>query len=758
MEVTIRAPKGLDQADYHRWPMTNRRSMVCLCGLLVALAAGGVIADRASAHAAFVGAEPTAGGRVEAPPRRVLLSFTEPLNGRLSRIEVVAALTGKAVRTSAVSTGRSRLSVQPLGKLADGAYRVRWHTVSTEDGHALEGSYSFGVRAPAAGGEQSIEQSPLARSGWLRVLLRGLLYVAALLFVAALLLPRLVSGGASWLVPAALGDAPATRGLRGREDAIVGDAGWIAVAAAAGATLAEAVDAAGSFSPGALSDFLLVNLAGGARLAVLLLLLGAVLLRARRARLALMLAVLALGAIAASGHASSASPRLPSVLNDWLHLTSGAAWLGGIGLIGLVWTGAVRRADAGQRRDVARLVLVPFGRVALPAFAVVTTTGLISLVIQLGSLSSLWQTAYGRLLMLKIAVVAVIAALSAVHVWRLRPELLATAGSPGSGPRERRHWRLVRVEPALGACVVAIVGVLVAFPLPPRQLNEADEARAALPACDPCPLPRPAPDELPVAARAGSQLVTAWIRRAPGVVSGTVRVSDTRGRPAAGTPRVRGASQAGCGVGCQRFRLPAGNGDVLRVTVLERGRPYTAELPARWQSGGSRRARSLLLGAQAAMRRLRAVRQVEEVTSGPGSFARTVYRLQAPDRMAFRTDRGVETVVAGRRQWFRARQGPYEPGAYGGGLKFSTRSWFRWSVYGRSVRLLEIRRRGRERVAELALFDEGTPAWMRLTVDLRTMRVTEDQTTSKGHFTRSRYRGFDQPVTIKIPGERGRGR
>ncbi len=726
-------------------------------GLLAVVVAAGATPERASAHAAFVGAEPTAGGRAEASPRQVVLSFTEPLNGRLSRIELEALSTGKAVKTANLTAERSRLSVQPVTQLADGAYRVTWHTVSALDGHALEGTYSFGVRAPAAAGGQSIEQSPLARSGWLRIALRGALYVAVLLFVAALLLPRLVRGNGGWLVPAALGDDPPVRARRAREKALVGDVGWLAVGAAAGATLAEAVDAAGSFSPGTLSDFLLVNAAGGARLAVVVLLVGAVVLHRRRPRPAMTLGVLALGAIAASGHASSASPRLPSVLNDWLHLTSGAAWLGGIGLIGLVWSGALRRASPQQRREVARLVLLPFGRVALPAFAVVTTTGLISLITQLGSLAALWQTAYGRLLAVKIAVVAVIAVLSAMHAWRLRPELLAAGDHGGSGRRERRHWRLLRAEPALGVCVIAIVGALVAFPLPPRQLGEVDEALAAAPACDPCPLPRPKADELPVATRAGSQLVAAWIRRSPGVVLGTLRVSDRRGRPVAGAPRVDGASQASCGVGCQRFRVPDG-GDVLRVTLRERGRSFTAELPARWQVGGSRAARELLLRAQATMRRLRSVRQVEEVTSGPGSFARTTYRLRAPDRMAFRTDRGVETVVAGSRQWFRARRGAYEAGPYGAGLRFSTRSWFRWTVYGRSVRLLGVRGRGASREAELALFDEGTPAWIRLTVDLRTLRVTREQVISAGHLTRSRYRAFDRPVRIVTPEERSRDR
>jgi len=70
--------------------------------------------------------------------------------------------------------------------------------------------------------------------------------------------------------------------------------------------------------------------------------------------------VVALGAVAASGHAGSADPRVPSILNDWLHLVSGALWLGGIGLLVLLWWPVVRFTRAGSRVAIAREVLEPW--------------------------------------------------------------------------------------------------------------------------------------------------------------------------------------------------------------------------------------------------------------------------------------------------------------------------------------------------------------------------------------------------------------
>lgn len=696
--------------------------MLCVAALALLLPAGA-----ASGHAAFVGSEPAPGVRLEQAPQRVVLTFTEPLNRRLSRVTLTGP-GGEDVATEAQAASDRRLVLRPARQLGTGAYRVRWHTVSTEDGHALEGSFSFGVRAAAAGGEHDVEQSPLARAGWVRVTLRALLYGAVLLFAAGTLLPLLL--GRSWLAPDAV---DGTGAVRARERRVVADVGWLAVVAAVASTLAEAADAAGDLSRA--GDFLLSGSAGAARIVVVAALLVAV---AAPPRVSGGAVAVALWGIAASGHASSATPRLPSVLNDWLHLLSGALWIGGIGLLVLIWTPALRRGGRPVRQAVARDVLPVFGRIALPAFAVVVATGVVSLITQLGRVDALWTTAYGRVLLVKIALVGLIALVSAVHVSRLRPQLLRERAGA-----DRRHWRLVRSEPLLGLGVVAAVAVLVAFPLPPRQLADADEeAVAAAPACDPCPLPKPRDDELPVAEQAGSALVAGWLRRDAGRITGTIRVIDAKGQPARAPIDVLGASQDECGLGCRRISLPAA--DTVRVAVRDTGRRFVARLPATWQPGPARR---LLVRAQRAMRSLRSVREVEEVTSGPRSYGRTNYRLRAPDRMRYVTDRRAQSVIVGARQWFRSADTPWTRRPYGSGIAFSTRRWFRWTVYATAVRIL---RRGRG-IAELALMDPATPVWTRLVIEERTGRVLRERMLTKAHFMHSRYFGFDQPVSIEAP-------
>lgn len=703
-------------------------------------------APQASGHAAFLGSDPGPGVRLEAAPGQITLTFTEPLNRRLATAELERVGAGRVAVNVRAASAR-RLIVVPVARLGRAAYRIRWHSVSTQDGHSLEGTFSFGVRTAAVASSHTLEQSPWARSGWARVAARVLLFVTLLLFAGALLLRVLLpTPNGSWLTGSgpAGADGQDLRAAQRRERTITNDLGVCAAFAAALSALLEAADAAQGLSPQGISEFLLGNVAGAGRLAVVVFAVLALAAWQRRVGLAAVFAGVALGALAASGHAGSASPRVPAVLNDWGHLIGAAIWLGGTALLVLVWAPSIRRGGRALRRQLASDVIPRFGRVALPSFVAVIATGTVSLLLQLGEISDLWDTAYGRVLTVKIALVAVIAGLAYWHARRLRPRM------SGEGPTDATHtrrWRVLRAQPLLGVLVVAVVALLATFPLPPRQLADAD-AVVALPACDPCPLPRPAPNELAVADDAGRFVVAGWLRRDGTGVTGTIRVLDYKGRPAGVPFSIRGSRETRCGRGCKRF---AAVGAVVEVSVVDRGQRYSARLPARWAASRSRDARAILARAQQRMRALRSLRQVETITSGPGTYARTRFRLRAPNRLAYATDRGVENVVIGAQRWLRAPDIPWQRETFGSGIAFSTRTWFRWTAFAQEVRLLRTWARGGQRFAELALMDPGTPVWIRLTVALDSRRVLREQQTSAGRFVRTTYSSFDQPLVITPP-------
>jgi hypothetical protein len=51
----------------------------------------------------------------------------------------------------------------------------------------------------------------------------------------------------------------------------------------------------------------------------------------------------------------------------------------------------------------------------------------------------------------------------------------------------------------------------------------------------------------------------------------------------------------------------------------------------------------------------------------------------------------------------------------------------------------------------LALFDEGTPVWFRLTVDVRTHRVTAERMIARARFGRTRFSDFGRAFRIEAP-------
>jgi putative copper resistance protein D len=69
-------------------------------------------------------------------------------------------------------------------------------------------------------------------------------------------------------------------------------------------------------------------------------------------------------------------------------------------------------------------------------------------------------TEYGRLLMLKIAVFAVMLALAAAHPFWLTPQLAASAESAAQLTALRHLTRNSVIEIALGLTIFAIVGAL----------------------------------------------------------------------------------------------------------------------------------------------------------------------------------------------------------------------------------------------------------------------------------------------------------
>lgn len=735
--------------------MTTNSWRLCLVAICGALASA-VAAAPADAHSSFLESTPRPGAQLPTPPSRVSMVYTEPLNPRLTSVRLRDVGTGEVVPATVRVAQERRLVLIPRERLEQGAYQLEWRSVSTIDGHIREGSVGFGVGTAAEGAAVAMGGTPLDGAGPARVGARGVFY-AALFFSAGGVLNAAIrrrrGSPGSWLTPVdptREGVAPAVMASAAagawRRTTI---AAWVAWAAGTGTVALESAAATGGLDPRAWADFLTTGAAGFARLGLVAALLAGALLTSRWPRAGAVATAAAFLALSFGGHAGGAEPRWLAVVTNFVHLGAAAIWAGGIAQIAWAWLPALRSEGRKLRLAIVKGVLPRFGQVALPAFLLVATTGSVNALLQLGHLSQLWSSAYGRVLTLKILLVAAIAAISYVHAFRLRPRVLRDEAE-GRGPDslERTHRRLLGSEALVAVVVLVASAALVAFPVPPREVLEAKASLGIVKACDPCPFAAPERDELAVGAPLGRLTAGAWLRREGEEVVGTLRVIDGKRKPAAVPTAIKGArTTESCGRGCWRFRLP-GSMRALDISAEIDKRRVSARLPARWERLRGPTARRLLSRSQVAMRRLRTYRMEEVVRSaqGTGQGGRGVYEFQAPDRMRF-IGASNQMVNIGRQGWVRVDAFPTWNELAPGDVPFRVRDGFRWTVFASTARLIRLTSSS----AEIALFDYGYPVWYRLKIDRGTGYVREVALVSPENRIQHRFSRYDVPLEITAP-------
>jgi copper transport protein len=176
-----------------------------------------------------------------------------------------------------------------------------------------------------------------------------------------------------------------------------------------------------------------------------------------------------------AGHAGQRSPRGLALPLDAVHLAAVAVWLGG--LIGLLvfWL-TVRR----ERRVAALSVVVPrFSAVAFCSVLILIGTGTGQALLELPTLASLWQTNYGKALLVKIALLAAALVLASVNLARTKPRLQAAKMQPsvaaGAAVLLRR---LVSGEVLLLVGALFAAAVLTSLPPPASALAKVKNIAA----------------------------------------------------------------------------------------------------------------------------------------------------------------------------------------------------------------------------------------------------------------------------------------
>jgi copper transport protein len=166
-------------------------------------------------------------------------------------------------------------------------------------------------------------------------------------------------------------------------------------------------------------------------------------------------------ALALTGHASSAAPRLLARASVLLHAVCVAVWIGA-----LVPLWMLLRAEAGA------VELARFSRVAPLALLLLIATGVILAALQLDRLDALWTTRYGLVLGGKIVGVAALLGLAGVNRLLLAPKFFAH--DPAEPAARRRLTAALAVETAVALAIFGVVA-LWRFTPPPRALAAAFE-------------------------------------------------------------------------------------------------------------------------------------------------------------------------------------------------------------------------------------------------------------------------------------------
>jgi copper transport protein len=136
-------------------------------------------------------------------------------------------------------------------------------------------------------------------------------------------------------------------------------------------------------------------------------------------RAALVAVVVAAAAVmaahVAAGHAAAGSwPSAVGVGSQWAHFMAVAIWIGGLAALLL----GLRGQPSGERAAAVKR----FSVVALGGLVVVAAAGTLRAIDELGAVDELWSTGYGRAILAKVALLALIASIAARRRRRARDQ------------------------------------------------------------------------------------------------------------------------------------------------------------------------------------------------------------------------------------------------------------------------------------------------------------------------------------------------
>ena len=450
--------------------------------LLAAAAAALAFAGAASAHAYLVKTVPQASVVLTSPPPNVQLTFDEAVEPRFATISVTDAeahqqATGPPARSP---TNPDTLVVPLRPHLAEGWYLVYWRAISI-DGHPVQGAFTFAVGPNEGPAPQFVVPKISQTATTPRLLIaRWVMFLSVMTAIGLFVLRTILARPVARRVEGA--------SLRPLSVAVVAASIVGLVAIPVYLDISTSVDSLrSSFAVGALVPLFRVTAFGRAYVDLAICFglfcvaawIALWLDRPEREQRSVAELGATLGALLAAGaallipgtagHAAQTAPRGLSLLLDWLHLVSGSIWMGGlIGLLVLWW------ALAGNRVAGLRVAVPRFSNTAFLSVLVLLGTGIGATIIHMPTVASLWQTSYGKAILVKIALLAGAMLVGAVNLLVTVPRL--KAAEEASATRLLRTT--VRIEIFLVVSALFAAAVLSSLAPPAAALAKEGSALA----------------------------------------------------------------------------------------------------------------------------------------------------------------------------------------------------------------------------------------------------------------------------------------
>ncbi len=693
--------------------MLRRRLLLSLAAAVLVIAA----ASPAWAHAELVQASPAPGLGLPQAPGAVVVRFNEPLNQRLSGIEILDP-SGRDVGEGDTLPveGDPQAMRRRLGLLSPSVYTVEWTTVSTVDGHTLHGRYNFGI-GTSASADEVVRASPIDSDGWLGLVGRFVALVGLTLW-----------GGSALLS----GVAARAKVLRLSSESLTRLLPWLAFAGTAAAVISSAVVSSGSIAD--VGDVLLGGSSGRWRAMLLTASVLGGIVGPSRARAQRLLVAVALLSEAASGHAASSPAPLVATASFSVHLLAVGTW--GFAIVASMLS-----------TERLRTALATFTPYAVGAAIAVAVTGLVNAFLELSAPEDLLSTGYGRTLLLKTAAFLVIAGLGLSHyVLRRMPT-----------PSTRRLKLPLRAEAVATVTAVALATMLVGFPNPPRESEAAEQQESANSIADFVQR-----DAVSVAQGSGPFVIGLSLAPAqPGSVDFRVDVLGLEPGDALREAEVRGRSDSGsevevplapCGLGCFE-----GNGIVdapgewrMSLSIVSNRGPVEldATLPLPTPDG-----RAELERAIAAMEELRSARMRQNLSGRVGEPPLVSrYRFEAPDKMDIRV-KDSHRIIIGATEYRKANEDDRWRKSEWPGSPFTWPENYYRSFWrdASAARVLGVENVKGKRYRIFSFVRPDLPAWFRLFVRVSDGLVVRQEMRAEGHIMDDIYAELNGSIEIRPP-------